>query len=64
MPLINILASGVQLPVVLEIHDCSKHMADGGEKDAKYIAGMFRPHLDEMELLHPNTSDVVFLWCF
>jgi hypothetical protein len=61
MPLINILASGVHLPVaVLEIHDCSKHMADGGKKDAKYIVGLFRPHLDEMELLHPNTSDVVF----
>jgi hypothetical protein len=63
MPLIIHLHLGYiyQPDVVQEIHDCSKHMADGGKKDAKYIAGLFQPHLDDMELLYHDISDVIFL---
>jgi hypothetical protein len=45
MPLINVLASSAAVPaVVLEIHDCTEHMAGGGEKDAPYIADFFLEH--------------------
>ena len=61
MPLINILASGVYKPVaVLEIVDCSKQASVGNKKDAKYIASLFRPHIDKMEEKHPRSTDVLF----
>ena len=60
MPLINVLGSAANEPsVVLEIHDCSGHMAVGGKKDAPYIAGIFLPHLEKHD---PNKclADLVF----
>lgn len=61
MPLINILASGVFCPVaVLEIVECTDQVSIGGKKDAKYIAKLFRPHIDSIEKLKPNTTDVLF----
>ena len=61
MPLINVLASGAHLPVfVLEIVECTKHLEKGGKKDAPYIASLFRPHIDKIEELHPNCTDVVY----
>jgi Protein of unknown function (DUF 659) len=61
MPLINVLASGAHLPVfVLEIADCSKHLALGGKKDARYIASLFRPHIDSIEASIPGCTDVVY----
>jgi hypothetical protein len=42
MPLLNILAmTGVTPPITVSIQDCSKHMAEGGKKDASYIADLF-----------------------
>jgi hypothetical protein len=50
MPLINILCAGVHNPAaVLEIVNCSQHLQGGGKKDATYIAGLFKPHLKELD---------------
>ena len=58
MPLINVMASGAYLhTAVLEIVNCTKHMADGGKKDARYIASLFRPHIDMFEELNPDCVD-------
>jgi hypothetical protein len=50
MPLLNILASGYGVPAaVLEIVDCTGHMAEGGKKDATYIASLFKPHMRTLD---------------
>ena len=46
MPLFNVLASTHGTPpVVLAVHDCSKHLAHGGKKDAEYVARIFMPQM-------------------
>ena len=60
MPLINVLAmSGQVPPTVLAINDCTDHIADGGKKDAPYIAQMF---LELIKELDPNfeLTDLLF----
>ena len=38
IPLLNIMISGVTLPVaILELIDCRGHLADGGGKDESFI---------------------------
>ena len=50
MPLMNILAmSGVTPPITVSIQDCSKHMAEGGKKDASYIADLFEEKVLEYD---------------
>jgi hypothetical protein len=50
MPLVNALVSGVHMPMaILEIFNCSSHMADGKQKDASYIAQQFMPLLDQLD---------------
>ena len=34
-------------PIVVAIDDCSEHMADGGKKDASYIAHLFGEKIAE-----------------
>ncbi len=42
MPLMNILAlNGTTAPMTILIHDCTKHVEEGGKKDARYIAKLF-----------------------
>jgi hypothetical protein len=42
MPLMNILAlNGTTAPMTILIHDCTKHMEEGGKKDVGYIAKLF-----------------------
>ena len=42
MPLMNILAlNGTTAPMTVSIQDCTKHMEEGGKKDAPYIAELF-----------------------
>jgi hypothetical protein len=42
MPLMNILAlNGTTAPMTILIHDCTKHMEEGGKKEAQYIAKLF-----------------------
>jgi hypothetical protein len=60
MPLINVLAmSGSTPPTVLAIHDCTLYMAQGGKKDAPYIASFFEPYI---ETLDPDgtLTDIIF----
>ena len=60
MPLTNILASGYhQKTIVLEIVDCTGHLAGGGKKDARFIAGLFKPHMDRIDP-EKKFFDVVF----
>jgi hypothetical protein len=50
VPLVNVLAAGVNNPfALLDIHDCTAHMASGGKKDAKYIAEVVQPMITKME---------------
>jgi hypothetical protein len=50
MPLLNILAmTGVTPPITVSIQDCSKHMAEGGKKDASYIADLFEKKVLEYD---------------
>lgn len=61
MPLINILSSSAHHTVgVLEIVDCSAHVASGAKKDAPYIASLFRPHIDKLEKESLNCVDVLY----
>ena len=46
MPLFNVLASTHGTPpVVLAVHNCSKHLAQGGKKDAEHVARIFMPQM-------------------
>jgi hypothetical protein len=50
VPLINVLAACVNnLFALLEIADCTAHLAKGGKKDAKYIAKIVMPLIQLME---------------
>jgi hypothetical protein len=47
MALINILAmSGATPPMTIPVQDCTKHMAEGGKKDASYIADLLQEKED------------------
>jgi hypothetical protein len=49
-PLFNIFASAPNCPpIVLGVHDCTKHLARGGKKDAEYIAKQFLPHMRRLD---------------
>ena len=50
MPLMNILAlNGTTVPMTVLIHDCTKHMEEGGKKDAPYIAELFEGKVMEYD---------------
>ncbi len=58
MPLLNVMASGAFMhTAVLEIINCTSHIEVGGKKDARYIASLFRPHMDIFEEQNPNCVD-------
>jgi hypothetical protein len=51
MPLMNILAlNGTTAPMIILIHNCTKHMEEGGKKDAPYIAELFEGKVLEYDL--------------
>ena len=66
--LVNVLAAGVNNPfALLDIADCTNHLAIGGKKDAKYIADIVKPLITQMESeldIHnkrsPGIVDLVF----
>ena len=68
VPLVNILAAGVNNPLaLLDIVDCTAHCARGGKKDARYIADIVKPLITKMESeldVHnrrcPGIVDLVF----
>jgi hypothetical protein len=50
MALMNILAmSGATPPMTISIQDCTEHMAEGGKKDALYIANLFEEKVKEYD---------------
>ena len=50
VPLMNFLGSSPNNPVaLLKIVDCSNEMASGGNKNAKYIAGLIKPIISRIE---------------
>jgi hypothetical protein len=68
VPLVNVLVSCVNNPfALLEIADCTEHLAEGGKKDAKYIAKIIMPLIQLMESeedmhkkTHSGLVDLVF----
>jgi hypothetical protein len=62
MPMVNMLCAGVHEPAgCLEIADCTGHLEYCGNKDARYIADQFKPHMSE---LNPNgyLIDCIFFY--
>jgi hypothetical protein len=56
MALMNILAmSGACPPMTISIQDCTKHMVEGGKKDASYIANLFDEKVMEYDPLKTCT---------
>ncbi len=61
MALMNILAlSGAFPPMTISIQDCTKHMAEGGKKDALYIANLFDEKVMEYDPLKTCTDVFYF----
>jgi hypothetical protein len=55
--LINILAASPNNPfALLDIVDCTAHLAEGGKKDVLYLANMILPHISMMELSRDETN--------
>ena len=54
-PFINILGMfGDTPPIVIGIYDCKNHLIEGGNKDAPYIADLFRTQMENCVLVHPK----------
>ena len=50
VPLVNVLAAGINNPfALLDIADCTDHLAKGGKKDARYIAKIWMPLIKQIE---------------
>ena len=50
MPLVNTLVvCGDVPPTVVDIHDCTDHMAEGGKKDALYLAGVMQEEIEKFD---------------
>ena len=61
MALINILAmSGATPPMTISVQDCTKHMAEGGKKDAAYIADLFEEKVMEYDPMKTCTDVFYF----
>lgn len=62
MPLVNILCSGKNAPAsVLEIVDCTGHLAGGGKKDARFIAGKYQLTCSVMQCLNQLFTNCLLL---
>jgi hypothetical protein len=60
MALMNILGMCADTPpITVSIQDCTKHMQDGGKKDASYIARLFEEEVNKFDPTHSFT-DVFF----
>ncbi len=50
VPLLNVLAAGVNNPfALLDIVDCTNHLAQGGMKDTTHIANIIHPLITQLE---------------
>ncbi len=63
-PMINALGTGVHNSfAMLDVFDCTEHMAAGGVKDAVYIAGLFVPIIAKLEDMTDDFVSFVFVLC-
>ena len=63
MPLVNELwQAGGMPPTVFGIHDCTGHMAAGGKKDAKYLAGLFEANCQRFD--PDNAKGLIDIFAF
>jgi hypothetical protein len=70
LPLLNVLAAGVNNPfALLDIVDCTNHVEKGGKRDASYITDIIMPliallerEMDEHKQKCTGIIDLVFLW--
>ncbi len=61
MPLMNIIVLCMDTPpITISIHDCTKHMQEGGKKHATYVAGLFEDKVREYDT--NNTLTNVFFF--
>ena len=61
MPFVNVLGMcGYSKPVILNIHDCTEHMASGGKKDATYVANLFQHEVEEFGAVKEFTNCFIF----
>ncbi len=61
MPLMKIIASCVDTPpITMSIHDCTKHMQEGGKKDATYISGLIEDKVREYDINDTLTNMFFF----
>ena len=59
-PLLNVLASGFNVPaMVLKVVDCTQRLGEGHKKDGPYIAEKFLPEMERVGP-HKNVIDLVF----
>ena len=50
VPLVNVLVAGINNPfALLDIADCTDHLAKGGKKDAQHIAKICMPLIKQIE---------------
>ena len=49
VPLVNVLAAGVNNSFALDIADCTEHLQAGGKKDLKHIANIVKSLIELME---------------
>ena len=49
VPFLNVMASGpYNQRAVMDIIDCTEHMAEGGMKDATYVAACMKPTIEKV----------------
>jgi hypothetical protein len=58
--MIILAMSGAFLPMTISIQDCTKHMAEGGKKDALYIANLYDEKVMEYDPLKICTDVFYF----
>ena len=61
MPLVNLLVMcGDVPPTVVNIHDCTRHMVEGGKKDAKYLAEVMEDEVKKYDTYKTCTNVFYF----
>ena len=59
-PLVNVLATGYHVPaMVVKVVDCTERLQEGEKKDGPFIAKLFLPVIEEVDVMK-NLTDIVF----
>ena len=60
--LVNTLITCADVPTtVVDIHNCTDHMAEGGKKDAKHLAGVMEDEIVKFDPEHMHTDVFYFM---